>query len=212
MEEKIFQFDFDNHCFINKNDKSFDYREISKRLQVGDATSSSREQKNELNEELSMCSKMLSNTDLENYFTNSEFYEKYACKSDIVLSFLDKNEKDPYLMIIDKKYKRKESVVRIVNAIVNRPLTRETPDPGFPEYYQHFLYELFRGGKLRDLEPRGLGIRKDSVKHVLETINRRISQQFTIFSSEHLTFYFRTLASNFKEMKETDHGSLIFIY
>jgi hypothetical protein len=34
MEEKIFQFDFENHCFINKNDKSFDYREISKRLQV----------------------------------------------------------------------------------------------------------------------------------------------------------------------------------
>lgn len=62
MERKIFQFNFQSHSFINKNDKSFDYREMSKKLLHGDSSSNNREQKNEINEELSLCSKLLSNS------------------------------------------------------------------------------------------------------------------------------------------------------
>jgi len=131
----------------------------------------------------------------------------------VVLSFLDKNEKNPYLMIIDKKYKRKESVVRIVNAITKRKKIKEIPEPTFYDYYQRFLHELFRGGKLRDLEPTKLDAGQDRLKRILEAINQRISEQFSIFSSEHLTFYFRTLACNFKLLDENkDLEYLAFIY
>jgi len=130
-----------------------------------------------------------------------------------VLSFLDKNEKNPYLMIIDKKYKRKESVVRIVNAITNRKRGQPLPDPTFHDYYQQFLHEIFRGGKLRNLELTGLDAGQDRIKRILETLNQRISQQFAIFSSEHLTFYFRTLACNFKLLDDNkDMEFLGFIY
>jgi len=156
---------------------------------------------------------MLSNTELENYFTNEDYYEKYACNSEVVLSFLDKNEKNPYLMIIDKKYKRKESVVRIVNAITNRRRKHVLPEPNFHDYYQHFLHQIFRGGKLHDLEQTGLEAGHDRLKRILETLNKRISKQFSIFSSEHLTFYFRTLACNFKLLDSNkDNEFLAFIY
>lgn len=155
---------------------------------------------------------MLSNTELENYFTNQEYYETYAVNSDVVLSFLDKNENNPYLMIIDKKYKRKESVVRIMQAIINRKRVKDIQEPAFSDYYQQFLYGLFRGGKLKDLEPAILGVEKDRVKIILDTINHRISTQFHIFSSEHLTFYFRTLACNFIQLHASERNFLDFIY
>jgi hypothetical protein len=57
----------------------------------GDSNSINREQKNEINEELSLCSKLLSNSELENYFSSDTYYKTYACDNDVVLSFLDKN-------------------------------------------------------------------------------------------------------------------------
>lgn len=153
MERKIFQFNFQTHSFINKNDKSFDYREVSKKLMHGDSGTSNREQKNEINQELSLCSKLLSNTELENYFTNNQYYRKFACDDAVVLSFLDKNEKDPYLMIIDKKFKKKESVIRIVNGILNRKRNRKSKKVSFPEFYETFLFNTFTKWNLRDVQP-----------------------------------------------------------
>lgn len=59
-------------------------------------------------------------------------------------------------MIIDKKFKKKESVIRIVNGILNRKKPGKPPKPDFNEFYDQFLFKVFTGGRLRDVQPSNL--------------------------------------------------------
>ena len=73
---------------------------------------------------------------------NEDLYNKYAINKKYVLSFLETREDDPYLMIIDRKFKKKESVIRIVNGILSRKEPPPQPKTSFSECYQHLLYKL----------------------------------------------------------------------